>query len=132
MRSFFNRFFTFVAMGNEVLSFEEFEVPSKEQWLSQAVKELKGKPINDLNKSWYGIDIQPFFSNVDLPVVLPSSRSVTSRWELVLDSIKDAPKTLYDDVDGLLRIILLAVFSGTISAEVILRRNHYCQAVFSI
>lgn len=88
-------------MGNEVLSFEEFDVPSKEQWLEQAIKELKGKTIDELKKEWHGINVQPFFSNNDLPVKVPTSKSISNQWKLVVDFVDDASNVLYDDVDGL-------------------------------
>ncbi len=88
-------------MSNEDLSFNEFVVPTKEQWLEQATKELKGKALAELNKEWYGIDVKPFFSNADLSPHVSSPVSISSDWKLVVDSLDSAPKGLYQDVDGL-------------------------------
>ena len=52
-------------MNDQRLSFEEFEFPSKDAWIQQVIKELKGKPIEGLNKDWYGIDVQPFYHHSD-------------------------------------------------------------------
>lgn len=71
------------------LTFDEFNFPSKEDWLRQVEKELKGKPLSDLNTSWFGIDIQPFFTGSDISWECPVPQSGSAGWKLVLDAPED-------------------------------------------
>ncbi|MFT7591499.1 MAG: methylmalonyl-CoA mutase, partial [bacterium] len=87
-------------MNEQGLNFQEFQYPSKEQWLEQAKRELKGKPLEDLNHNWYGIDVQPFFNEKDLPNEILSPNSIPRQWKLVLDSNVDSNELLYLEVDG--------------------------------
>ncbi|MBO6516359.1 MAG: hypothetical protein JJ975_07390, partial [Bacteroidia bacterium] len=53
-------------MEKTALLFDEFAIPSKEEWLARVEKELKGRPIDELNTDWFGIDVQPFFHRSDI------------------------------------------------------------------
>ncbi|MFT5723216.1 MAG: methylmalonyl-CoA mutase [Bacteroidia bacterium] len=87
-------------MGQEALDFTEFDFPSKEQWLTQAAKELKGKPLDALNKDWYGIDIQPFLNSSDISSAGPFPVTAKGTWKLILDKCETNEHNVYEDVDG--------------------------------
>ena len=87
-------------MYDQRLSFEEFEFPSKDAWIQQVIKELKGKPIEGLNKDWYGIDVQPFYHHSDESAPMPSPVSGSKNWKLILDYCKGYNNDLYENVDG--------------------------------
>jgi methylmalonyl-CoA mutase len=93
-------FFTFAAMKKSRLSFDEFVVPSKDDWLAQIGKELKGRPIEDLKNDWFGLSVEPVYHQTDIDWHCPSPRTGTSAWQLIVDHCDtNDPVGLYDDVD---------------------------------
>ena len=87
-------------MNDQRLSFEEFEFPSKEAWIQQVIKELKGKPIEALSKDWCGIDVQPFYHQSDKTSTMPYPVSGSKNWKLILDYCEEFNSDLYENVDG--------------------------------
>jgi methylmalonyl-CoA mutase len=50
------------------LNYDEFEIPSFEDWREATVKSLKGKPFESLiTKTYEGIDLQPLMVRI-LPI----------------------------------------------------------------
>lgn len=88
-------------MKNDELSFDEFDFPSKHDWLRQVEKELKGKPINDLTHDWFGIKVQPFLMREDVGEVVTSPQTISTDWKLVVDYVPDEPHSLFEDVAGI-------------------------------
>ncbi len=86
-------------MGNKKIDFKDFDIPSKEDWLKQVEKELKGKPIEDLNRQWFGINIVPFLDKSNVFNPIPASRSFSSDWKLVIEQTNGNSQELYQEVD---------------------------------
>ncbi|MBI5915435.1 MAG: hypothetical protein HY842_08665, partial [Bacteroidetes bacterium] len=63
--------------------FAEFPPISKADWLLKVRKDLRGKPLSDLN--WQlplGISIDPFPHADDLPTLPPPLQSINNDWEI--------------------------------------------------
>ncbi len=86
-------------MKKSRLSFDEFVVPSKNDWLAQIEKELKGRPIEDLKNNWFGIDVEPVYHPSDIDWECPTPATSTSSWKLVVDHVNSNDDSLYTDVD---------------------------------
>ncbi|MEE9372304.1 MAG: methylmalonyl-CoA mutase family protein [Saprospiraceae bacterium] len=71
-------------------NFNEFSKSSKEDWLKQVEKDLKGKPIDDLNWNFDGMDFSPFYHSEDNPNIaqINTSESIQNSWE-ISESIRD-------------------------------------------
>ncbi|MBI1306573.1 MAG: methylmalonyl-CoA mutase [Bacteroidetes bacterium] len=69
----------------ERFSFNEFEPVSREQWKEGLLRELKGKPEEDLVNDWFGLNVEPLYyknsSNGLSPVTFPQSWKLVLRWE---------------------------------------------------
>ncbi len=87
--------------------FAEFSTTSKEEWLAKVVKDLKGKPLEDL--SWQleeKIELTPFYHPDDLvnaPMPLVQARE-KSGWEVgeytVVSDVKKANKEALEGLTG--------------------------------
>ena len=86
-------------MSNTNLNFDEFDFPSRKEWLDKINSELKGKPIDDLNIDWYGIDVTPFLDQTNSPVIPGGPQTMPSSWNLVVDHFRDTPENFYNDVE---------------------------------
>ncbi|WP_323755332.1 methylmalonyl-CoA mutase family protein [Roseivirga sp.] len=51
--------------------FDDFKKPASTAWQNQIIKELKGKPIEELNWEIAGAEGKPFYTQEDLPSPLP-------------------------------------------------------------
>tara|TARA_R110001592_G_scaffold131834_5_gene345973 strand:- start:2127 stop:3263 length:1137 start_codon:yes stop_codon:yes gene_type:complete len=51
--------------------FDDFKKPESKAWQNQIIKELKGKPIEELNWKIAGVEGKPFYTEEDLPSSLP-------------------------------------------------------------
>lgn len=51
--------------------FDDFRKPEANDWQNQIIKELKGKPIEELNWKIAGVEGKPFYTEEDLPNPLP-------------------------------------------------------------
>ncbi len=86
-------------MEKSGLSFDEFAIPSKEDWINQINKELKGRAIDELNTNWYGIDVQPFFHRSDINWECPVPTSGSADWKLILAVPERDVEHALQDVD---------------------------------
>ena len=94
-------------MENNELSFDEFSPVSKEEWLAKLEKDLKGKPMEDLN--WFlGNDmvVPPFYHQEDAdenwhPL---SSNGLNNDWEIceeiIVREIKEANQLAIKALEG--------------------------------
>lgn len=53
--------------------FSEFLANTKSDWLVKALSDLKGKSIDSLKSNWYGLNIEPYYTQEDLKSIKTSS-----------------------------------------------------------
>lgn len=92
-------FFTFAAMEQAALSFGEFAIPTKEDWLNQVKKELKGRPIEELSSNWFGIDVQPFYHRSDIQWECPVPATSSADWKLIIPVPESDLENILEDID---------------------------------
>ena len=49
--------------------FGEFKAYSKGDWLTKATADLKGKQLDSLSSNWYGLNIEPYYTQEDLNAI---------------------------------------------------------------
>ena len=86
-------------MSNTNLNFDEFDFPTRKEWLDKINSELKEKSIDDLNADWYGIDVTPFLDQTNSPFITGGPQTMPSSWNMVVDHFEDTPENFYNDVE---------------------------------
>jgi methylmalonyl-CoA mutase len=57
--------------------FSEFKGHKKSDWLAKAIADLKGKQLDSLTSNWYGLNIEPYYSQEDLNAIGTNSPILT-------------------------------------------------------